>query len=299
MLMVPVKVAPSPIHGLGIYAVELIRKGTDVWRFTPGFDLDINTAVLDSLASFTRERMLHFGYLDKNLGRFIVCCDDARFMNHSKTPNLAADYERDKYGIDYAVRDIQPGEEITTDYGSFEQSLPGMPELTDGPGDIILTPMTQVYRKGGVGAMMDEYERAAAELKNVLTRVNEEQFNRIVDTETKDDDCRSIQTIITHVERAGYGYADYIRTAFGMPSAKPELSPVRFSDAVKKIDAFLAYTVQTLDGKWEMNDEQIQNTRMVVRWGPTYDLEQLMEHAIVHILRHRRQIERFLLKMEI
>ena len=70
--------------------------------------------------------------------------------------------------------------------------------------------MKKTYRKGGVGAMMDEYERAAAELKNVLSSVSEEQFNRIVDTETKDDDCRSIQTIMGHVVNAGYGYADYI-----------------------------------------------------------------------------------------
>jgi hypothetical protein len=30
------------------------------------------------------------------------------------------------------------------------------------------------------------------------------------------------------------------------------------------------------------------------RWGPRYDLEQLLEHAIVHVLRHRRQIDKFL-----
>ena len=30
-------------------------------------------------------------------------------------------------------------------------------------------------------------------------------------------------------------------------------------------------------------------------WSVTYDLEQLLEHAIVHVLRHRRQIEKFLL----
>jgi uncharacterized damage-inducible protein DinB len=295
--MVPVRIAPSSIHGLGIFAVEFIAQGTDVWRFTPGFDLDINTAVLDSLAPFTRERMLHFGYLDRNLGRFIVCCDDARFMNHSKLPNLAADYERDPHGIDYAVRDILPGEEITTDYDTFEEKLPGMPELTEIGPSIMLMPMTGVYRKGGVGAMMDEYERAAAELKNVLSSVSDEQFNRIVDTETKDEDCRSIQTIMRHVVRAGYGYANYIRTAWNIPISSPESVPIQRHEAAGKVDAFLAYTAQTLEGKWEMTDEDIQNTKMVVRWGPTYDLEQLMEHAIVHILRHRRQIERFLVRM--
>jgi hypothetical protein len=46
-----------------------------------------------------------------------------------------------------------------------------------------------------------------------------------------------------------------------------------------------------------MTDEEIMAVSMKVRWGPTYDLEQLLEHAIVHILRHRRQIERFLERM--
>ena len=144
--------------------------------------------------------------------------------------------------------------------------------------------------------MMDEYERAAAELKLLLGLISEDDFNRIVDTETKDEDCRSIQTIITHVVRAGYGYADYIREAFSIPSARPENVPVGHLEAVAKIDAMLDYTVQTLEGKWEMKDEEIESMAMKVRWGPTYNLEQLLEHAIVHILRHRRQVERFLIK---
>jgi len=148
--------------------------------------------------------------------------------------------------------------------------------------------------------MMDEYERAAGELKNVLGRASEEQFNRIVDTETKDECCRSIQTIITHVVEAGYGYADYIRTAFGIPSTRPASSVRPYSvlvarrEALEKIDAFLAYTAQTLEGKWEMTDAEIEAVAMKTRWEVMYNLEQLMEHAIVHILRHRRQVERFL-----
>ena len=39
-----------------------------------------------------------------------------------------------------------------------------------------------------------------------------------------------------------------------------------------------------------------EDQKMLVRWGQRYDVEQLLEHAIVHVLRHRRQIERFLMK---
>jgi len=145
--------------------------------------------------------------------------------------------------------------------------------------------------------MMDEYERAASELKLLIGQTSDADFTRIVDTETKDEDCRSIQTIITHVVRAGYGYADYIREAFSIASARPENAPVLHKEAVAKIEAMLAYTVQTLEGKWEMKDEEIEGMAIKTRWSVTYNLEQLLEHAIVHILRHRRQVERFLLKM--
>ncbi len=60
-----------------------------------------------------------------------------------------------------------------------------------------------------------------------------------------------------------------------------------------EFDSMLAYNVATLDGKWEMPDNQIEAVSMTVHWGPTYDVEQLLEHAIVHILRHRRQIDKW------
>ena len=46
--------------------------------------------------------------------------------------------------------------------------------------------------------------------------------------------------------------------------------------------------------------EELDNAKKIVtQWGQVFDIDQMMEHAIVHILRHRRQIEKFkiLLKM--
>jgi hypothetical protein len=53
----------------------------------------------------------------------------------------------------------------------------------------------------------------------------------------------------------------------------------------------LDYTANTLDGRWEMRDDEITRTFIHSRWRVRYYLEQLPEHGIVHILRHRRQIE--------
>ena len=157
--------------------------------------------------------------------------------------------------------------------------------------------MAKNYRKGAVGALMDEYERASAELKTILNKISAEDFVKIVDPDTKDEDCRSVQTIMTHVVRAGYGYSNYLRKEFGINSDNPVYQINDADEAISHFDGMLEYTVQTLEGKWEMPEEEITNIKIVTRWGTTLHMETLLEHAIVHILRHRRQIERFLIKL--
>ena len=153
--------------------------------------------------------------------------------------------------------------------------------------------MKKKYRKGGIGAVMDEYERSSVDLKNLVGNISEIDFANIVDSDTKDEDCRSVQTIISHVINSGFGYANYIRDWYSMPKSSPERRLILQKDFSMELDKMLAYTSETLQDKWEYADEEIMKVKMIVRWGPQYDLEQLLEHAVVHILRHRRQIEKF------
>lgn len=154
--------------------------------------------------------------------------------------------------------------------------------------------MKKTYRSGAVGALMDEYERAASELRRLIERIPEEDFVRVVDEQTTDDACRSVQTIMSHVVRAGYGYADYIREQFSIASTRPGNKLLSHQESLEQLDAALRYMAQTLEGRWEMNDEEISTIVINSPWGVVYDIEQLLEHAIVHILRHRRQIEKFI-----
>lgn len=126
MLLVQVYVDKSSIHGLGVFAAAAITAGTETWRFTRGFDLDLDPKFLENQSPRFLKRLMHFGYIDSKLNRYILCCDDARFMNHSETPNLQTDYTLDKYGVDIAVRDIMAGEELTIDYMSFENARPAL-----------------------------------------------------------------------------------------------------------------------------------------------------------------------------
>jgi uncharacterized damage-inducible protein DinB len=156
--------------------------------------------------------------------------------------------------------------------------------------------MTKNFRTGAVGALMDEYERAALEFQALIREIGEDEFTQIADAETLDEDCRSIQTVSRHVVMAGYSYANYIRGQFSLESEPMPRAQISHAELSGAIDKMLAYTIETLDGKWEMTDDEIGKIVINSGWSVTYDLEQLLEHAIVHILRHRRQVEKFLLR---
>jgi SET domain-containing protein len=124
MLHVPTYVAQSAIHGFGLFARDAIPRGTVIWTFTPPFDLDLPAAFLDSQPALAQQALRHYGYVDARLGRFILCADDYRFVNHGTTPNIVSDFTHSAHGVDRAARDIAPGEELTVDYLDVEGTRP-------------------------------------------------------------------------------------------------------------------------------------------------------------------------------
>jgi len=156
------------------------------------------------------------------------------------------------------------------------------------------------YRdNGAIGALLDEYEKSIQELVVLIKPLSENTLTKIVDAETDDEDCHSIQTILSHVVSSGYYYVATIRHDQGesLVLRNKELlnSTSEYTHALKQL---MEYTEQVFidypDLELEVKAEQ---DKMLTRSNQRYNVEQLMEHAIVHILRHRRQIERFLLKM--
>jgi|TARA_R110000737_G_scaffold224113_2_gene239011 uncharacterized damage-inducible protein DinB len=160
--------------------------------------------------------------------------------------------------------------------------------------------MTKYRDNGAVGALLDEYEKSIRELSELLQTVNDDQLVKVVDHETEDQDCRSIQTIMTHVVSAGYNYSDNIRNKYvrEVEYKKKELKNTIREYKSALIDMFAYAEKLFLENPNLPIEEGDIDNKMHVSWGQSYDIEQLMEHAIVHILRHRRQIERFLMKMQ-
>ncbi|MEM1219584.1 MAG: DinB family protein [Bacteroidota bacterium] len=160
---------------------------------------------------------------------------------------------------------------------------------------------TRTYRdQGAIGALLDEYERALEELVTLLKELSTDQLVRIVDTQTQDEDCRSIQTILTHVVQSGYTYVVEIRKWLGETCAyRDKVVLATAEEYIAALRTMFLFNEQLfLDYPQISLETYAAEQKIKVRWGQLYDVEQLFEHAIVHILRHRRQIERFLIRLE-
>lgn len=149
------------------------------------------------------------------------------------------------------------------------------------------------YRSGAIGSVLDEYERAMSDLKSVLKNVNAENYKRIVEGES--EHCHSIEVIMNHVVRAGYGYSNYIRDALSLKLLPIADKKIPQNEISAEIDKMMAYSNEIFENGQSITDEQLENVYFDTRWDVRYNIDQLMEHAIVHVLRHRRQIEKFLL----
>ena len=115
MLAVKTRLGESQIEGVGLFAAEAIPKGTVVWRYDPRLDLKLDMRDIEPSDTITREWLMRYGYQPNDEPVYIVCGDNARFMNHSETPNCD-----DVNDLTIALVDITEGEEITCDYARFD-----------------------------------------------------------------------------------------------------------------------------------------------------------------------------------
>jgi SET domain-containing protein len=120
MLTVKTYIDKSSTSGNGVFAGEDILSGKIIWEYFPLIDITYSQEEWEelrrvvSIASFNNLE----NYAYKEEGKYIVCLDNAQFMNHSSldfnisnTPDLKSMY---------AIRNISAGEELLCNY--FEYS---------------------------------------------------------------------------------------------------------------------------------------------------------------------------------
>jgi len=120
MLRIKTSLSNSPINGIGLFAEENVQKGKIVWTFNPLVDLVFSPNEWNDLQKKISEdsfnQIKKYAYKENN--RYILCVDNAQFMNHSDTHYNVGNLKDGDIMI--ALTDIQKGDELVCNY--FEYS---------------------------------------------------------------------------------------------------------------------------------------------------------------------------------
>ena len=106
----PVEVRRSGVHGRGVYATQFIPEGTRIIEYA-GQRVSWENAPNDENNPHT----FNFGLESGEVINPEIGGNDARWINHCCDPNCEAIEEDDRIFI-YAMRDIEPGQELFYDY---------------------------------------------------------------------------------------------------------------------------------------------------------------------------------------
>ncbi|WP_348825064.1 SET domain-containing protein [Flavobacterium aestuarii] len=108
----------GPEKGYGLVATKFIPRGTITWvqdELDQVFDrsrtADLNPVAMQYLETYS--------FINKK-GEFVLCWDNGKYVNHSFLPNCFST----AYDFEIAIKDINPGEELTDDYGYLNVEKP-------------------------------------------------------------------------------------------------------------------------------------------------------------------------------
>jgi hypothetical protein len=115
VLLIEAELRTSEIHGVGLFCVLPVPKGTKVWQFHPQFDVQFDDSDMPALPPPIYAFLRKYAYRSRETKQFILSIDLSRHMNHSDSPTLYSDADSSYY----TAFDFAPGTELTCDYREF------------------------------------------------------------------------------------------------------------------------------------------------------------------------------------
>ena len=112
--IVKVKIAPSPIHGVGVFAIRDLKKGEQMELDAIPHQFDVPFSMFKELRKDVREILLNFFPLIVGGSHFLYPVTRmTAFLNHDSKPNYDAK-------TDKIIRKVKAGEELTENYKKIE-----------------------------------------------------------------------------------------------------------------------------------------------------------------------------------
>ena len=147
------------------------------------------------------------------------------------------------------------------------------------------------YRYRGAGVLIYLQEKYMRSFLPVWKQAKEKNVKL---PETTDKDYESLETILFHVFRASRGYIKWICEKLDLPDPGID-SPPDLEEIEEKANSYLEYLL----GKWreplkELDEKVFYDKVYPSRWGAEYCIDAMLEHAVMHPVRHEFQLRKLI-----
>jgi hypothetical protein len=162
--------------GYGVVATEFIPAGTITWVLDK-LDREFSPMEFQTMEPIYQDILDTYTFRNNN-GNFVLCWDNGRYVNHSFNSNCLTT----AYDFEIAVRDIQPGDQLTDDYGylNIPQPFRGINEGTRRkvvyPDDLLK--YYKVWDKK-LMKVFDKIPKLEQALKTLITEAQWAEINEI------------------------------------------------------------------------------------------------------------------------
>jgi uncharacterized damage-inducible protein DinB len=143
------------------------------------------------------------------------------------------------------------------------------------------------YSYNGARAMIILQEQ---HLKSFLETWRKAKEANIRLPETEDKDYESLETLLVHVLRASRGYINWICEKLNLPN--PKIDPTPKSDEIEQnAHSYLQHLIE----RWriplrDLPEELFMDKTYTSRWKVEYCIDAMLEHAVMHPIRHEFQL---------
>ena len=133
-------------------------------------------------------------------------------------------------------------------------------------------------------------------LRSFLKSWKRAKQNNIKLPETDDTDYQSLETLLRHVFRASRGYMTWMCDKLELPNPEINSTP-KAEEIVAVADSYLEHLIE----RWKnplalVPPEKFEDKLYTARWGVDYCIDAMMEHAVMHPIRHEFQLNNLIEK---
>jgi hypothetical protein len=147
------------------------------------------------------------------------------------------------------------------------------------------------YNYGGARALVELH---ALHLREFLETWRKAKAAGVTLPETSDTDYDSLEHVLCHTLGAAGGYMNWICRQLELPDPVIDPAP-KLEDVEASAEAYMEHVLERWHGPLlDVEESRFEPQTYAAGWGTHYCIDAMLEHAVMHPVRHSHQLKRLI-----